>query len=63
MQHFCIVSGAFIKNLKSAVYGWNVDHSIVANISHILGFEGYATWDKVKYLGLPLTLGQNNPSL
>ena len=32
-------------------------------ISQILGFEGYATWDKVKYLGLPLTLGQNNPSL
>ena len=26
-------------------------------------FEGYAYWDKVKYLGLPLTLGQNNPSL
>ena len=32
-------------------------------ILQILGFEGYATWDKVKYLVLPLTLGQNNPSL
>ena len=32
-------------------------------ILQILGFEGYATWDKVKYMGLPLTLGQNNPSL
>ena len=28
-----------------------------------MGFEGYAYWDKVKYLGLPLTLGKNNPSL
>ena len=32
-------------------------------ISQILGFEGYASWDKFKYLGLPLTLGENNPSL
>ena len=45
------------------MYGWNADHSTVANISQILGFDGYATWDKVKYLGLPLTLVQNNPSL
>ena len=63
MQQFCIISGALINNRKSAMYGWNVDHSTVAEISHILGFEGYATWDKVKYLGLPLTLGKNNPSL
>ena len=45
------------------MYGWNVDHSTIANISQILGFEGFASWDKVKYLGLPLTLGKNNPSL
>ena len=32
-------------------------------ISQILGFEGHASWVKVKYLALPLTLGQNNPSL
>ena len=63
MQHFCIISGALINNRKSAVYGWNVDQSKVDKISHILGFEGYASWDKVKYLGLPLTLGKNNPSL
>ena len=35
----------------------------MANISHILGFEGYVSWDKVIYLGLPLTLGKNIPSL
>ena len=58
MQNFCIISGALINNYKRAVYGWNVEHSTVANISQILGFEGYATWDKVKYLGLPLTLGK-----
>ena len=63
MQHFCIISGALINNRKSAVYGWNVDQSKVDKISQILGFEGYAYWDKVKYLGLPLTLGKNNPSL
>ena len=63
MQHFCIISGDLINNCKIVVYGWNADHSTTANISQILGFDGYATWDKVKYLGLPLTLGQNNPSL
>ena len=45
------------------MYGWNVDPSTIANISQILGFDGFDTWDKVEYLVLPLTLGQNNPSL
>ena len=63
MHHLCIISGALINNRKSVVFRWNVDQSKVANISQILGFEGYASWDKVKYVGLPLTLGQNNPSL
>ena len=44
------------------MYGWNAYPSTIANISQILGFDGFDTWDKVKYLGLPLTLGQNNPS-
>ena len=63
MQNFCTISGALINNLKSVVYGWNADHSTIANISQNLGFDGFLTWDKVKYLGLPLTLGHNNPSL
>ena len=63
MQHFCIISGALINNWKSVVYGWNVDPSSIANISQILGFYGFDTWYKVKYLGLPLTLEQNNLSL
>ena len=63
MHQFCIISGELINKSKNVVFGWNVDQSKIAKNSQILGFEGYATWDKVKYLGLPLTLGQNNPSL
>ena len=63
LQSFCLISGALINNRKSAVYGWNTDHSTILNISHILEFSGYDTRDKIKYLGLPLTLGQNKPSL
>ena len=57
MQIFCLISGALINNRKSIVYGWNTDHSTIANISQILDFVGYDTSDKIKYLGLPLTLG------
>ena len=63
MHHFCIISVALINNHKSVVYGWNVDQSTIENISWILGFEGFSSWFTVKYLGLPLTLGKNNPSL
>ena len=55
MKHFCMISGALINNQKSVVYGWNVDPSSMVNISQILGFDGFDSWDKVKYLGLPLT--------
>ena len=58
MQHFCIISGALINNRKSLVYGSNADPSTIANISQILGFDGFFSWNKVKYLGLPLTLGK-----
>ena len=57
MQYFCIISGDLINNQMSVVYGWNTYHSTIANISQILGFDVYDTWDKVKYLGLPLILG------
>ena len=56
MHQFCIILGALINNRKSAVFKWNVDQLKVEKISQILGFEGYASWEKVKYLGLPLTL-------
>ena len=32
-------------------------------IANSLGFHGYDQWDKIKYLGLPLTLGASPPSL
>ena len=63
MQNFCLISGDIINDRKSTVYGWNIDHSTIVNISHILEFSRYDTWDKIKYLGLPITLGQNKPSL
>ena len=28
-----------------------------------MGFPGFANWEKIKYLGLPLTLGSSPPSL
>ena len=43
MQNFCTISGALINNLKSVVYGWNADHSTIANISQTLGFDGFFT--------------------
>ena len=63
MHQLCIISGTLINNRKNAVFGWNVDQLKVEEISQILGLEGYASSNKVKYLGLPLTLGRNNPSL
>ena len=63
VQIFCLVSWALISTRNNTVYGWNTDHSTMVNISQILDFVGYDTWDKVKYPGLPLTLGHNNPSL
>ena len=32
-------------------------------IANSLGFPGYDQWDKIKYLGLPLTLGASPPLL
>ena len=63
LQNFCSTSGALINKRKSGVYGWNVDQHTIQRISHFLGFSGHATWEKIKYLGLPLTLGANNSSL
>ena len=52
-----------INKAKSAVYGWNVEPSAILRISGFLGFPGFDKWDKIKYLGLPLTLGPSPPSL
>ena len=63
LQKFCLISGALINNMKSVVYGWNVDHSTILQIEKFLGFPGFDKWEKIKYLGIPLSLGSSPPSL
>jgi ribonuclease HI len=63
LQKYCSVTGALISERKSAVYGWNTDQQTIDRIASELGFKGYAEWDKIKYLGLPLTMGSNRNNL
>ena len=63
LQKFCLISGALINKNKSIVYGWNVEHSAILQIADSMGFPGFDKWEKIKYLGLPLTLGSSPPSL
>ena len=52
-----------INKSKSVVYGWNVEPPVILQISDFLGFPGFVKWEKIKYLGLPLTHGSSPPSL
>jgi hypothetical protein len=45
------------------MFGWNANQKTIQQIGLYLGFLGYASWEKIKYLGLPLTLGSNKASL
>ena len=63
LQDFCSITGALINKRKSAMYGWNTEQNDIQRIANYLGFSGYTSWDKIKYLGLPLTLGPNGASL
>lgn len=63
LQGYCSVSGALINDSKSVVYNWNADEHDIHRVAQILGFTGYARWDKINYLGLPITLGINRGSL
>ena len=63
LQNFCQSSSALINKNKSAVYGWNVEHLALLRIPYFFGFPGFVKWEKIKYLGLPLTLGSSPPSL
>ena len=49
--------------IKIVVYGWNVEHSVILRIVNSLSFLGFDKWEKIKYLGLPLTLVSSPPSL
>ena len=59
IQIFCRVSRALVNKGKSAVYGWEVDQQSIHRIAQLLGLMGFASWDKIKYLGMPLTLEIN----
>jgi len=63
LQKFCSISGALINKSKSEIYRSNVDQHSIQRITLFLGFLGYTSWDKIKYLGLPITLGSNKSSL
>ena len=63
LNKFCHISWALINKTKSVVYGWNVEYPVILWITDFLGFPGFVKWEKIKYLGLPLTLGSSPPSL
>ena len=63
LQSFCSISGVLINKRKSVVYGWNTNEHTILRIARFLGFSGFATWDKINYRGLPLTLVFNRSSL
>ena len=63
LQKKISIFGALMNREKSAVYGWNVDHMKMLQISDIMGVSAFSQWVKIKYLGLPLTLGASPPSL
>ena len=63
LLNYCHSSGALINKAKSVVYGWNVEPMTILRIAGFLGFPGFDKYEKIKYLGLPLTLGLFPPSL
>ena len=63
LQNCCSISSALINNNKSVVYGWNIDHRSLLIIAQYLDFPSFDKWDKIKYLGIPLTLEPIPPSL
>jgi hypothetical protein len=63
LQAYCKASGALISERKSVVYSWNAEEDETQKIARNLGFNGHSKWDKINYLGLPLTLGTNKVNL
>jgi hypothetical protein len=57
------VFGALISERKSAVYSWNAAEHETQMIACTLGFKGHSKWEKIQYLGLPLSLGINKVNL
>jgi ribonuclease HI/exonuclease III len=63
LKSYCRVTGALINERKSEIYSWNTGQQELNNIMNILGFRGHVSWDRIKYLGLPITNGANRRSL
>jgi hypothetical protein len=63
LQAYCKASRALISERKSTIYSWNAEEDETQKIAHNLGFIGHSKWDKINYLGLPLTLGTNRVNL
>eukprot|EP00253_Pinus_taeda_P014481 PITA_14481 len=63
LKCYCRVTRASINKSKSEVYGLNIGQQELTSISNILGFNGHAHWEMIKYLDLPITNGLNKRSL
>ena len=63
LQSFCSILGELINKRKSIVYRWNTNEHTILRIARFLCFFGFDSWDKINYLGLPLTLGFNKSLL
>jgi hypothetical protein len=63
LKSYCRVSGALINERKSEIYSWNTGQQELMDITNILGFRGHACWERIKYLGLPITNGVNRRTL
>eukprot|EP00253_Pinus_taeda_P019656 PITA_19656 len=63
LRSYCKASRELINESKSEVFSWNIDQRELTGITTLLGFKGQATWDKFKYLGLPIISGANKRSL
>lgn len=63
LRSYCRAFEALINESKSEVFSWNIDQRELSDITTLLGFKGQATWDRFKYLGLPIISGANKRSL
>lgn len=63
LKRYCRVSGASINERKSEVYGWNIGQQELTGIARIMCFNGHAQWERIKYLDLPIIIGNNKRSL
>jgi hypothetical protein len=57
LDQFVNTYGGKVNNDKVHIYGWNISGLLLQNISIILGFPCLPNWSSFKYLGMPITLG------